>query len=80
MESHQAFKQKYNLPFLLLADTEKSMCQAYGVWGEKRNGDRVTVGIRRTTFIIDPDGKISRVFENVNPKGHSGEVLEALAS
>ena len=77
--SHRAFKEKYDLPFTLLADTEKAMCRAYDVWGEKRSGERIYEGIHRTTYLIDPAGKIIRVFENVKPVGHSLEVLEALA-
>jgi peroxiredoxin Q/BCP len=77
-ESHRKFKEKYDLPFTLLADTEKQMIQAYGAWGEKRGRGGVSMGILRTTFLIDEEGVVIRVFEKVRSDGHSQEVLEAL--
>lgn len=74
LASHQAFRDKYALNFPLLSDIERSVCNAFGVWGPTRWGD----GIRRTTFIIDTAGQISRVFEDVQPQGHAAEVLAAL--
>ena len=76
--SHRKFKAKFRLPFPLLADAGHKMADAYGVWGEKKRAGRTTMGIRRTTFLIGPDGKILRVFENVRPDGHSRQILEAL--
>jgi peroxiredoxin Q/BCP len=72
--SHVKFKEKYQLPFPLLADEDHSVTEAYGAWGEKR----AHMGVLRTTFLIAPDGKIAHVFENVKPQGHSTEILAAL--
>ena len=77
-ESHAKFKAKYNLPFSLLADEDHKVCELYGVWGLKKNMGREYEGVFRTTFLIGPSGSILKVFENVKPKGHSGEVLEIL--
>ncbi len=79
-KKHAKFKEKYNLPFTLLADQDHKVCQLYGVWGRKKLMGREYDGVFRTTFLIDPAGKIVKVFENVHPSGHSGEVLEALKS
>jgi peroxiredoxin Q/BCP len=68
------------LPFPLLADVGHKVADAYGVWGEKKRAGRTTMGIRRTTFLIGPDGRVLRVFENVRPDGHSREILEALGT
>jgi peroxiredoxin Q/BCP len=78
--SHQKFRAKFSLPFPLLADEDHAVAEAYGVWGEKSMYGRKYQGILRTTFIIDPAGRIARVFEKVKPKGHAAEVLDALAS
>jgi thioredoxin-dependent peroxiredoxin len=78
VESHLKFKEKYQLPFPLLADEDHQVCNAYGVWGLKKFVGREYEGVLRTTFLIDADGKIARVFENVRPSEHSAEVLEAL--
>lgn len=78
-KSHTNFKEKYDLPYTLLADTEKEIIKAYGVWGEKSMYGRKYMGIFRTTFIIDEKGKISHVFEKVKVTGHVDEVLKALA-
>jgi peroxiredoxin Q/BCP len=72
------FKEKYNLPFTLLADADKKVCQAFGVLKEKNMYGKKVIGIARTTFVIGPDGKIVKVFENVKPDGHAEEVLAAL--
>jgi peroxiredoxin Q/BCP len=77
-KSHAKFKAKYDLPFTLLADTDHKVCEAYGVWGLKKRYGREYEGVYRTTFIIDDQGKISSVFENVKPADHSTEILEAL--
>ena len=78
MASHAKFITKFNLPFLLLSDTEKKLCQDYGVWAEKSMYGRKYFGVARTTFIIDKQGKIADVFEKVKPQEHNTEVLEAL--
>jgi peroxiredoxin Q/BCP len=75
---HQKFKDKYSLPFTLLADHEHKICETYGVWGRKSFMGREYDGVFRTTFLIGADGQIIKVFENVKPDGHSAEVLGAL--
>ena len=78
LKSHDQFIAKFELPFILLADEEKKMCQDYGVWVEKSMYGRKYMGVARTTFIIDKDGKITKVFEKVKPLGHEKEVIEIL--
>ena len=78
-KSHQKFTAKYNLPFTLLADTDHSIADAYGVYGEKKFMGRTYMGIHRTTFLIDEKGKIKKVFEKVNPEDHADEVLGAFS-
>jgi peroxiredoxin Q/BCP len=78
VNSHVKFRQKYKLPFSLLADTDHQVAEAYGAWGEKSMYGRKYQGILRSTFIIDEAGKVARVFPRVKPKGHAAEVLEAL--
>jgi len=77
-KSHVKFKEKYTLPFPLLADEDHKVCDQYGVWGPKKFMGREYEGVLRTTFLIDRDGKIARVFENVKPATHSAEVLAAI--
>lgn len=77
---HRKFKAKYELPFILLADTDHQVAEAYGVWREKRLFGRRYMGVERATFLIDPAGRIARVFEKVKPWGHAAEVAEALAA
>ncbi len=72
------FGAKYGLPFPLLADANHAVSEAYGVWGPKEFLGKDYVGVHRTTFVIDEQGRIARVFENVRPDGHSREVLAAL--
>ena len=79
VESHQKFSEKYELPFTLLADPDHKVCEAYEVWGLKKSFGREYEGVFRTTFIIGPEGKIKRVFENVKPSEHSQEVLEEVS-
>jgi len=79
-KSHLKFKQKYSLPFPLLADDGHALCDTYGVWGEKKFMGRRYMGVLRTTFLIDPDGNIKQVFENVKPAEHSVELLAAIRS
>jgi peroxiredoxin Q/BCP len=74
-KSHTKFIEKYELPFTLLSDPGHKVCEAYGVWGLKKFMGREYEGVFRTTFIIDPEGKIKHVFENVKPADHSQEVL-----
>ena len=76
--SHGKFRAKFKLPFPLLADEDHAVAQAYGAWGEKSMYGKKYQGVLRSTFVVGPDGKIARVFEKVKPKGHAGEVLEAL--
>jgi peroxiredoxin Q/BCP len=73
------FAGKYGLEFTLLADEEHSVAEAYGTWGEKRMGEKTYWGVQRSTFILDPDGRIARVFPKVSPKTHDDVVLEALS-
>ncbi len=72
------FKEKYKLPFTLLADEDKSAAQAYGVWKEKNMYGKKVMGVERTTFVISPDGKIEKIYPKVKPQGHAAEVLAAL--
>lgn len=76
--SHTKFKAKYGLPFSLLSDEDHAVAEAYGVWGLKKFRGREYMGILRTTFLIDPEGQIRQVFENVKPADHSQEILEIL--
>lgn len=78
--SHVKFRSKYELPFTLLADTEHAVAEQYGVWGEKKNMGKKYMGISRSTFVIDKDGKVKKVFEKVTPATHADDVLAALAS
>jgi peroxiredoxin Q/BCP len=78
VESHRKFRDKYGLDFRLLADTDHRVAEAYGVWQEKSMYGGKYWGVARTTFLIDEEGRIARVFENVKPAGHAAEVLEAL--
>ncbi len=76
--SHARFGKKFSLPFPLLADPDHAVAERYGVWGEKSMYGRKYFGIMRTTFVVDEEGKVAKVFEKVKPKGHAAEVLEAL--
>ena len=78
-ESHEKFRKKYNLPFTLLADTDKKVINDYGIWQEKVNYGKKYWGIARTTFLIDKNGNIMHVFERVKPDEHAAEVLEKLS-
>jgi peroxiredoxin Q/BCP len=77
-KNHIKFKAKYHLPFTLLADEGHKVCELYGVWGRKKMMGREYDGVFRTTFLIDRQGKLVKVFEAVKPAEHSKEVLEAL--
>src|SRR5207244_9216249 len=78
VESHKKFKSKFDLNFPLLADTDKKLIEAYGVWKEKSMYGKKYMGIERTTFVINPDGTIKKVFRRVKPAGHAKEVLSAI--
>jgi thioredoxin-dependent peroxiredoxin len=78
--SHEKFRSKYDLPFTLLADTDHSVAEQYGVWGEKSYLGRNYFGVRRSTFVIDENGKVKKVFEKVKPATHADDVLASLAS
>jgi len=75
VKSHSQFKDKFKLPFPLLADLTHAVCESYGVWGEKKFMGKEYMGVLRTTFLIDDNGVISHVFENVRPDEHSAEIL-----
>ena len=76
--SHKKFAEKYNLPFILLSDPELAVIRAYGVWQEKKLYGKTSMGVLRTTFIINEDGLIEKVMEKVNPDTNASEILEAL--
>ncbi|HEX7119289.1 MAG TPA: thioredoxin-dependent thiol peroxidase [Longimicrobiales bacterium] len=78
VRSHVKFRDKYELPFRLLADTEHQVAEAYGVWKEKSFMGKKYMGNERTTFIIGEDGRILRIFPEVEPAEHAELVLEAL--
>jgi thioredoxin-dependent peroxiredoxin len=77
--SHVKFKSKHELPFTLLADPEHEIAEKYGVWVEKKNYGKTYMGIERSTFVIDPEGKVAKVMRRVNPRTHADAVLAALA-
>lgn len=77
-DSHDRFRNKYNLPFYLATDTDNAIAKAYGAWGEKKSFGKTSVGILRSTFIVDSQGTIAKVFPKVRPAAHSQEVLDAL--
>lgn len=77
VDSHKKFGEKMEVPFILLADTEKEVAKKFGVWGKKQFMGREYMGVNRTTFLIDEKGKILKVFEKVKAAGHAQEVLEA---
>lgn len=78
VKSHQKFAKRYKLEFPLLADEETKVCQAYGVWQEKSFMGKKYMGILRASFLIDPKGKIAKVYPEVNPEEHAGEILDDL--
>jgi len=78
VKAHDKFVQKFQLPFLLLADEDKKIVGAYGVWGEKSFMGRKYQGTHRVTFLIGPDGKIKKIWPSVKPVEHAAEVLAAL--
>lgn len=76
--SHQKFAEKYGLPFVLLSDPELTAIQAYGVWQEKKNYGKVSMGVVRTTYVIDPEGVIEKVMPKVKPDTNAAEILAYL--
>lgn len=78
VKSHKKFAEKYGLNFTLLADEEKTLCQAVGVWVEKSMYGNKHMGVERTSFILTPDGLIYKVFKKVKPAGHAAEIIAAL--
>ena len=78
-EALRKFADKYGLPFTLLGDADHSVAEAYGTWVEKKNYCKTYMGIQRSTFIIDPEGKIASVIEKASPKTHDDQVLSLLA-
>ena len=80
VKKHVKFKDKYDLPFTLLADPEHELAESYGVWGEKKYMGKSYMGVNRTTFVIGADGAVVKVFENVKPLTHADDVLAALAT
>lgn len=78
VDSHQKFKEKYDLNFPLLADEENQVAEAYGVWKEKSMFGNKFWGVERSTFIIDEDGNLEKVWRRVRPKGHADKVMEAI--
>ena len=76
--SHQRFAEKYDLPFVLLADPDLTAIQAYGVWQEKKNYGKVSMGVVRTTYVIGADGRIEKVMPKVKPDTNAAEILAYL--
>ena len=76
--SHKKFEEKYGLPFTLLSDTEKEVIQAYDVWKEKKNYGKVTMGVVRSTYLIDEEGMIIKAFGNVKAADNPGKMLEEI--
>ena len=80
VKSHDKFKLKFELPFPLLSDPDHKVAELYGAWGEKKMFGKTYMGILRSTFVIDREGKIVKVFPRVRPKNHSQEVLAVLTA
>ena len=78
VKSHNKFAEKYKLPFILLADEDKRVVKKYGVWAKKKFMGREYMGTLRTSFLINPMGKIAKIYEKVNPEVHAEEVLNYL--
>lgn len=76
--SHQGFAAEHDLPFALIADPDREIIDAYGVWGEKTNYGKTYMGLQRTTFLIDPDGVIAHVFKRPKTKDHAAEIISKL--
>jgi len=80
IKKHSAFADKYQLPFSLLSDTDGKVCEKYGVWKEKSLYGKTFLGIVRSTYLIDPEGKIARIYSKVKVKEHASELLNDLKS
>ncbi len=78
VKRHAKFAEKYELPFILLSDEGKTLVNAYGVWAKKKFMGREYMGILRWSFLINPEGKIAKIYEDVKPAGHAEEVLKDL--
>jgi thioredoxin-dependent peroxiredoxin len=78
-EKHTSFREKYDLPFTLLADEDHAVSEAYGVWVEKSMPGKKYMGVERSTFVIGPDGKLEKVLRRVKPDTHADAVLEVLS-
>jgi len=78
VSSHEKFKRKYGLPFTLLADPGHKVAEAYGVWRERKLYGKLSLGIERSTFVIDADGNLAKIMRRVKPDTHAEKVLEAL--
>ena len=78
--SHVRFKEKYGLPFTLLADTDHAVAEAYGVWVEKTSFGTTSMGVERSTFVIDADGTVAKAMRKVKPDTHAGDVLAVLGA
>jgi peroxiredoxin Q/BCP len=78
VESHKKFKIKYSIPFDLLSDVDREVCEKYEVWKEKNNYGKKLMGVERTTYIIDEKGVISNIFNKVKVDGHNEELIKAL--
>ena len=76
--SKRKFREKFGLPFVLLADVDHGVADAYGSWVEKKNYGKTYMGIARRTFLVDPQGRIAKTWEKVKPEGHAADVLAAL--
>jgi len=77
-DAQKKFAEKFDIPFPLLADTEKKLAQAFDVWKEKNMYGKKVMGIERSTFVIGPDGKVKQEFRKVKAEGHAAEVLAAV--
>lgn len=77
--SHEKFAAKHSLPFILLSDTERTAIEAYGVWKEKKLYGKLSLGVERTTFVIDEEGKITHVMKKVKPDTNAAEILSMLS-
>ena len=78
--SHSAFRAKYGLPFTLLSDEDHSVAEAWGAWREKTKYGKTYMGIARSSFLVDPDGRVARTWANVKADGHAEQVLAALSA
>ena len=78
VESHAAFRKKYKLPFTLLADVDHAVATAYGAWGEKKLYGNTFIGMHRNAVIVDPDGKVAKIFTSVRSKGFAARMVKAV--